>query len=195
MIKIIFSLVLSLFSPSFLVGSEPQVDVMGQAAKGLLADHYVAEQSDADACRSIRGTRELWTNLSLQRPVASDVVDSLAADLRMTDMEGQLRDAGLKVMDPAKRSLALGLRPTLDLVVLYSPKGAGGNPSEFYLVLARVTQDVTPLGGKRISMSTWMKSGKPIPVTLDAQKDVEAIRASARFCVLAFIDVVKGRDE
>jgi hypothetical protein len=164
------------------------------AAHGLLARHLMAELGNANARRSVRGTKALWIEMSLQKPGESPALDSLAADLRLTDLEGQLRAAGFRLMDPKKRSLALGLRPTLVLSVLYAPKGSEGNDVDFYLVLAKATQDVTPLGGLRMTMTTWLKAGEPIASTGDTAKDVDAIRAAARACVMAFIDTAQDND-
>jgi hypothetical protein len=163
--------------------------------RGLLGKRTLMELSSADARRSIRGTKALWTELIFQKPSNAAAFESLALDLKTTDLEGQLRSAGFRLMDPKKRSLALGLRPTLLLSVLFTPKGAEGNNFDFYLVMAKATQDVTPLGGTTMSMTTWMKVGDAIASTGDIPKDIEAIRASARACVMDFIDVAQDNDQ
>ena len=164
------------------------------AVSALLCRQFSMELTGADARRSIRGTKSLWTQLSLQKPEKSPAMDSLEADLRLTDMEGLLRSAGFKIMDPKKRSLALGLRPTLVLSVYYIPSAAGAGDKDLYLVTARATQDVVPLGGSTLSMTTWMQRGEAIESTGDIHKDIDAIRASARDCVNAFISAAQDKD-
>jgi hypothetical protein len=175
-----------------LPGQAAPVLGLAAAAKSLVAGRCLADLDSGEARKSIRGTTALWTELSLQEPGASPALGaSLALDLKVTDLEGQLRDAGIKVMDPKKRSLAMGLRPTLVLSLLYAPKGSEGNVSDFYVVTVRATQDVTPLGGPRVRMTTWLKSGGAIQASGDPAIDAEAIRASARASVLAFIGVAQ----
>jgi hypothetical protein len=140
---------------------------------------------------SLRGTKALWVDVVVQKGISSAPgLASLEADLRQTDLEGRLRDAGFKVMDPKRRSLALGLRPTLALTVLYSPAGPGSDDKAFYLVLASATQQCKPLGGDELTLTTWAETGQPILALGDA-RDVDAIRAAARDRVKAFIDAAQ----
>jgi hypothetical protein len=167
---------------------------LDDAATNMLARRCLAELEGANARKSIRGSKALWIQVSLQKPADTPGMDSLEADLKLTDLEGQLRSAGFKLMDPQKRSLALGLRPTLALSVSYVPKGTQGNDRDFFLVVASALQDVVPLGGSKMSMTTWLKSGAAIAATGDASKDVASIRASARACVAAFIAVAQDNE-
>ena len=177
--------------PSSEVRTTRSVETAGGA---LLSKQLLKVLGGAQAKKSIRGTRALWVDLIVQKPVTGTAADSLEADLRLTDMEGQLRDAGFKIMDPKKRSLALGLRPTLQLNVLYEPAG-GDSPKAFYLVTAHASQDVTPLGGDTCTMITWLNCSPPIPSSNDLHVDADPIRSSARACVRAFIEAAKDSDE
>lgn len=181
--------------PAFCGTLAPDLTGLDNAAANMLAKRCVVELQGANARKSIRGAKALWTQLNLQKPGQGLGMDSLEADLKLTDMEGQLRSAGFKLMDPKKRSLALGLRPTLILSVYYSPKGTEGNDTDFYLVVASAMQDVTPLGGDKMTMTTWLKAGNVIPATGHIAKDVDAIRASARACVMAFINVAQDNEQ
>jgi hypothetical protein len=160
----------------------------------ILGKHSVEELGSASAKRSIRGTKALWTELRVQTASKTDAFESMKADLKTTELEGQLRSAGLRIMDPKRRSLALGLRPTLVLSVYYVPKGSEGNDSDFYLVTACATQDVTPLGGDKLSMTTWLKAGDVIASSGHVDEDIAAIRASAKACVMSFIDTAQDND-
>ena len=178
--KIIFLALALIFTGPF-VSAEAMSGGVGleAGARSLLAKRFILDLGSADARRSIRGTRELWTDLSLQKFSTVVAMDSLQADLKLTDMEGQLRSAGFKLMDPNKRSLAMGLRPTLILSVLYAPKGTEGNQVDEYLVTAAATQDVTPLGGDKLSMTTWLKAGDPIASSGNSSRS-SATRSAAR---------------
>lgn len=176
--------------------SKPAITASNQppAVYSVLAKQMLADMSSAEARRSIRGAKSVWTQLIVEKAAKSPGLDSLEADLKSTDMEGQLRDAGFKVMDPQRKSLALGLRPTVVLSVLYRPKGTEGSDSDFYLVTVRAVQDLNPLGGETITQTTWAKVGEPIVSTGDVVKDVAAIRASAREAVLAFIKTAQDKE-
>lgn len=184
----------ALSGPLFCGVEAPDMTRLDDAAANMLAKRCLAELSGANARKSIRGTKALWIQLSLQKPAQTPGLDSLEADLKLTDLEGQLRSAGFRLMNPKKPSLALGLRPTLVLSVYYAPKGSEGNNMDFYLVSVSAMQDVTPLGGTTTSMTTWVKSGDVIASTGNVSRDVAAIRASARACVMAFINVAQDND-
>jgi hypothetical protein len=149
-----------------------------------------------EARRSIRGSRELWTQLNLQVPDADKdpALASLEADLRLTDLEGQLREAGLRLLPAKKTSLALGLRPTLVLTVQFVPKGSEGNEQGFYWVMAEALQDVTPLGGEVVTLPTWAMLSDPVPGTGDLAQDISVVRAAARACVKGFITAAKEKN-
>lgn len=158
----------------------------------LLGRQFLRDLGGDKAKRSIRGTRALWVDLSVQKPDNSEAFKGIEADLKASDIEAQLKEAGLRVMDPKKRSLAIGLRPTLSLMVLRSPSGAEGLDKGFYVVVASAIQDVTPLGGDTLSTPTWVKAGEAIVFSGDDLKDAGAIRAAARALVGAFIDAARG---
>ena len=167
---------------------------LDQATNSLMGRRFMQDLSSASAKRSIRGTKALWTALKIQKPENSEDFDRMESDIRATELEGQLKNAGFKIMDPNKHSLALGLRPTLVLSVYFIPKAAMGNTLDVYLVTAEATQDVTPLGGDKISMTTWLKVGTPITSTGNTLADIEAIRDSAKACVRTFIDTAQDND-
>ena len=180
----------------FLANSLPaETKPLEPAVAAVAARYLMADLSGTEARKSIRGTKALWVQVAVQKPSDSTGFDSLEADLKLTDMTGQLHASGFKIMDPAKRSLALGLRPTLILNVLYCPKGTEGSNESFYLVLARATQDVLPLGGITVTMTTWVKVSETIPASGDSGMDVAAIRSAARSLVASFISVAKDKDD
>jgi hypothetical protein len=45
-----------------------------------------------------------------------------------------------------------------------------------------------------MSMTTWLRAGEPIASAGDSIKDINAIRASARAAVAAFIDVAQDNN-
>jgi hypothetical protein len=190
----LLTLMIAVALPALSQGAGPAIVSLDTASKSLIGTHFVNDLSASGAKKSVRGTKALWTALSVQKPAANPEFDSLESDLKNTDLEGQLRDAGFRIMDPKKRSLAIGLRPTLVLTLRFIPKGALGNDTDFYLVMAEATQDVTPLGGDKISMTTWLKVGEPIPSSGHSRDDIDAIRASAKACVRAFIDTAQDND-
>jgi hypothetical protein len=167
-----------------------------EAAQRLMGRQALRDITSPKARKTVRGASSVWTDVVVQKPEASaaSAFANLEADLKLTDVEGQLRDAGFKVMDPKKRSLAIGLRPTLSLMVLRSPKGADGNAQGFYLVVANAVQDVQPLGGSTVSMVTWAQLGDPIAFSGDDHKDIDAIRLSAREVVKAFIRAAQDKE-
>ena len=162
------------------------------AAERLVGRQVLRDMTSEKSRKTIRGAKALWMDVVIQKPTEdAGAFSSLEADLRTTDMEGQLRDAGFRVMDPKKKSLAMSLRPTLVLMVLRSPQGAEGLDKGFYVVTANAVQDCTPLGGTVFSTATWIKIGDPIAFSGDDHKDIDAIRLSARACVKAFIDAAQ----
>jgi hypothetical protein len=181
---------LALLSSAALAGAA--TDLNGPAMQ-LFGRQILSDLNGDLAGASIRGTKALWIDAVIQSPVSSTAFANLEADLKSSDMEGLLIAAGLKVMDPKKRSFATGLRPTLEVMILRSPQGATGSDQGFYLVITSALQDVKPLGGDEAqSMITWCTTGAPIPFSGDDDKDVAAIRSSARDGVTAFIAQVKG---
>jgi hypothetical protein len=165
------------------------------AVNGVVLRHLLGDLRGADAKKSIRGAKALWIQVGLQKPLGSTDMNNLEKDIKLTEVEGPLRNAGFKIMDPKKRSLALGLRPTLFLNVLFCPKGTEGNEQDFYLLLIRASQNVLPLGGETVTLTTWMKLGEAIPSAGDKLKDIDAIRASARSLVASFINVAQDKDD
>ncbi|HTB35283.1 MAG TPA: hypothetical protein VNZ54_10080 [bacterium] len=176
-----------LAAPAWCAGPAP---AMAAAAKRIVSERLAAPLTGDAGRQSIRGTKALWVQVLLQGGV--DKMPALESDLRRSDLEGQLRDEGFRVMDPAKRSLAIGLRPTLVLLVFYSPADPAAGTAAFYVVLANANQECTPLGGDSVTLTTWATSGDPIPASADPAADAEAIRASARACVHAFVEAAKG---
>lgn len=159
----------------------------------LAGKQILSELSGSKATASIFGTTQLWTDVVLQTPKDDPAFQTLSDDIQNSDLEAQLQASGFKVMDPAKHSWARGLRPTLEIMVLKAPANYLGSPSGFYLVMASAIQDVKPLGADHaISLSTWCHSGEALPLSGDSHKDVDAIRASVRQCVRAFIDAAEG---
>lgn len=173
--------------PAWSAGPSPAMDA---AAQRIVSERLLAGVTGDAGRQSIRGTRALWVQVLLQG--GTDGMPNLESDLRRSDLGGQLRDQGFRVMDPAKRSLAIGLRPTLVLVVFYSPANEAAGTGAFYLVLADANQECTPLGGDSVTLTTWAKAGDPIPATGNPATDALAIRASARACVGAFIGDAKA---
>jgi hypothetical protein len=165
---------------------------MAPAAERMALEHLTAGVTGEAGRRSIRGTKALWVQVLLMG--GTEGMPDLEMDLRRSDMEGQLRDQGFRVMDPAKRSLAIGLRPSLVLVVFYSPANQATGTGAFYVVQAKADQQCTPLGGDETTLTTWASNGDPLPASGNAAADAEAIRASARDCVKAFIDAAKSSD-
>lgn len=166
------------------------------AGKNFLGRHYLAELDSNDARDSILGTKSLWIELSFQAGAKAKDLAGLEGDLKEVELEGQLEDAGLKVLDPKKKSLALtGQRPTLILSILYFPKTKEGNDAEFYLVWAKAIQEMSPLGGKKVTLTSWAKLQPPVLASGDAAKDREAIRAAAKASVKEFVDIAQGNDE
>ncbi len=182
---------LALAGPIF---SERNADGVTEAVNSMLAGRSLDDLGSETARSSIRGTKALWVELNFQKAAQSPAMDNLKADLKLTDMEGQLRSAGFRIMDPQKKSLALGKRPTLALSVVFVAKG-GALKTDFYLLLAEAVQDVVPLGGSKLSMTTWLRASDPIASSGDVQKDVGAIRAAARAAVLAFIETAKSEEK
>ena len=164
----------------------PPAAAMTEAARRIVADRLTAGVMGEPGRQSVHGTRALWVQVLLQGGLEG--MPDLESDLRRSELEGQLRDQGFRVMDPAKRSLAMGLRPTLVLVVFYSAANPATGAGAFYLVLANANQECTPLGGDPVTLTTWAAAGDPIPATGDSAGDAHSIRASARACVRAFID-------
>jgi len=165
------------------------------SASMLAAKQVLHDLSGDKGKKSIRGDTALWTDVVVQKPAENSAFTSLELDLKSTDVDGQLREAGFKLMAPNKRSLAVGLRPTLVLMVLRAPAGSLGNDKAFYLVMANAVQDATPLGGVTQSMTTWTKAGEPILSSGDDHKDIDAIRLSARACVKSFILAAQDKEE
>jgi hypothetical protein len=167
---------------------------LAASADGLALRAILKDYTGSQAKKSILGDTALWTEVVAQKPVSVTAFENLEADIKNSDMDGQLRNAGMRVMDPKKKSFAMSLRPTLQLSILYAPKGTEGNSQDYYLVIAEASQDLTPLGGSQVTLPTWVKLGEPITGSGDASKDVAAIRVSARALVMAFIDVVQDND-
>src|SRR5258706_11101241 len=134
-------------------------------ASRRISEQLLRDLSGLDGKKTIRGAKALWTQVVVQKFSEDAAAATLESDLKLADMEAQLRKAGLKIMDPAKRSLALGLRPTLVLKVLFEPKGGLVAEQGFYLVLTSASQDVTPLAGEKETMTTWFKATGPIPAS------------------------------
>ena len=176
--------------------AEAAATSLQEAAQRLMGRQALRDVTSDKAKKTVRGATAVWTDVVVQKPEAggASAFSNLEADLKLTDVEGQLRNAGFKVMDPKKRSLAIGLRPTLSLMVLRSPKGADGNAQGFYLVVANAVQDVQPLGGSVVSMVTWAQLGDPIAFSGDDHKDIDAIRLSAREVVKDFIRAAQDKD-
>jgi hypothetical protein len=186
--RIALTLALGLFAgPAWSADPSP---AMAAAAQRMVSDRLLAGVTGDPGRQSIHGAKALWVQVLLQGGM--DSMPDLESDLRSSDLEGQLRDAGFRVMDPAKRSLALGLRPTLVLVVFYSPANPATGAGAFYLVLANANQECTPLGGDPVTLTTWATAGDPIPASGAPATDAHAIRASARACVRAFIDAAQA---
>jgi hypothetical protein len=178
---------LALFTLSATVAARPMADRVND----LLVQRLLAGVTGQAGADSLRGTKDLWVDVVVQDGVAkAPGMASLATDLRQSDLEGRLRDGGFRVMDPTRRSLALGLRPTLALTVLYSPAGSGPDDKAFYLVLASATQQCTPLGGAEQTLVTWADAGTAIPALGNAH-DVDAVRAAAQARVTDFIAAAK----
>jgi hypothetical protein len=165
---------------------------MEPSAERLIGRQLMTDLTGSQAKRSIRGATAVWTQVMVQGSAAVPMA-SLNADLRTTDLEGQLRDAKFRLMDPDKKSLAIGLRPTVVLSVLFVPKDAW-TPTAYYLVTIRALQDAKPLGGDTITMATWINVHDPVPATGVAATDTEAVRAAARDCVKTFIEVTQDKD-
>jgi hypothetical protein len=163
---------------------------MATAAAHMVSDRLLADMTGDAGRQTIRGTKALWVQVLLQGGMTG--MPDLESDLRRSDLEGGLRDQGFRVMDPAKRSLAMGLRPTLVLLVFYSPANEVTGAGAFYLVLANANQECTPLGGDPVTMTTWATAGDPIPASADPAVDAQAIRASARQCLKAFVAAARG---
>ena len=179
--------------PAWCAGTDPgdaSSTAMAAAAGHMVSDRLLADMTGEPGRQTIRGTKALWVQVLLQGGTAG--MPDLESDLRRSDLEGGLREQGFRVMDPAKRSLAMGLRPTLVLLVFYSPANPVTGAGAFYLVLANANQECTPLGGEAVTMTTWAKAGEPIPATSNSAADASAIRASARQCLKAFVAAARG---
>jgi hypothetical protein len=180
-----------LFALSFAI-SLPALALEGAPAE-LAGKQILSELSSSKATASIFGTTQLWTDIVLQTPKDDPAFQTLNDDIQNSDLEAQLQASGFKVMDPAKHSWARGLRPTLEIMVLRAPVNYLGSASGFYLVMASAIQDVKPLGADHpVSLATWCHVGEALPLSGDSHKDVDAIRASVRQCVRAFIDAADG---
>jgi hypothetical protein len=182
-----------LAAPAWSAGTAPAPDTataMATAASHMVSERLLADMTGEPGRLSIRGTKALWVQVLLQGGM--DGMPDLESDLRRSDLEGGLREQGFRVMDPAKRSLAMGLRPTLVVLVFYSPANPVTGAGAFYLVLANANQDCTPLGGDQVTMTTWAAVGDPIPATANSAADASAIRASARKCLKAFVAAARG---
>jgi hypothetical protein len=158
----------------------------GDVAAKIAAARLLDGVTGAAGLKSLRGAKAAWDEVLVQKGLET-TMPSLETDLKTTDVEGALRTAGFRVMDPKKRSLAVGLRPTLSVVVIFQPKGPDSD-KDFYLVLTSAAQDCAPLGGPAQSMVTWAKISDAIVSSGDTQKDIEAIRSAARDGVKTFID-------
>jgi hypothetical protein len=165
---------------------------MEPSAERLIGRQLMVDLTGSQAKRSIRGASAVWTQVMVQGSAAVPMA-SLAADLKTTDLEGPLRDAKFRLMDPDKKSLAIGLRPTIVLSVLYVPKDAL-TVAPYYLVTIRALQDAKPLGGDTITLATWINVHDPVPATGVASTDTEAVRVAARECVKTFIQVTQDKD-
>ena len=192
--KLLLSAVLACFAAVPAVAEMAPTN-LDMAATQLVARQLVRDLSGEKAERTIHGDKALWISLVVQKPENSNAFLNLEADLKDTDVAAQLRDAHFRVMDPKKKSLAVGLRPTLEIMVLRSSPGAQNGDKGFYVVLADVLQDCRPMGGDLASMTTWIKIGDPIAFSGEDPKDINAIRVSARSCVKAFIDAAQDLKE
>ena len=163
------------------------MDAAAKIASARLLDGVLG----APGLKSIRGATAAWDEVLVQKGIEA-TMPSLETDLKTTDVEGALRDAKFRVMDPKKRSFAVGLRPTLSVVVIYQPKSPESD-KDFYLVITSASQDCSPLGGSTQSMVTWAKVSEPLLGSGDTQKDIEAIRGAARAGVKAFLDAAQEK--
>lgn len=161
------------------------------AAQGIASTWLLTDMTGAAGGASIAGVKDLWTDVVLQKGIGGPGMATLAADLNALEVKGQLRHAGFRVMDPEKRSLAFGMRPTLEIAVFYAPQSAPDSRPAFYEVVATARQECKPLGGSKISLVTWAKIGDPIQASGDDGKNADAIRASVRDGVKAFIDAAR----
>jgi hypothetical protein len=190
--KSLLSLALALLAFTPLAAApKSEAPDMDSAAVRLLGRQLVRDVTSEKARKTVRGTHSLWVDVVVQKPEESSAFANLEQDLKLTDLEGTLRNEGFKVMDPKKKSLAVGLRPTLVLMVLRSPAGAEGVSQGFYLVVASAVQDVTPLGGSTFSTVTWAKYAQPVLFSGDEHKDVDNIRIAAREAVKAFVNAAQ----
>ena len=165
---------------------------MEPSAERLIGRQLITDLTGSQAKRSIRGATAVWTQVMVQG-TSTEPMPSLEADLRTTDLEGPLRDAKFRLMDPEKKSLAIGLRPTVVLSVVYVGKDAY-TASPYFLVSVRALQDAKPLGGETITLATWISVHAPVPATGSIDNDTEAIRAAARESVKEFISVTQDKD-
>jgi hypothetical protein len=169
---------------------------MDLAVQSLLGRQYLHDLTNGEANHSIRGVQSLWTQVLVQRASKSPALETLEADLRLSEMEGPLRDAGLEILDAKDQPLSLGSKPTLVLNVYFMPKASQQAPQDFYLVTLRAVQEVRvgALGSLKRSLTTWMKVSEPLPSLGDAGNDAAAIRKAARGAVASFINAVKDQD-
>ncbi len=92
------------------------------AAAKIAAARLLDGVTGAAGMKSLRGAKAAWDEVLVQKGMEA-TMPSLETDLKTTDVEGALRTADFRIMDPKKRSLAVGLRPTLSVVVIFQPKG------------------------------------------------------------------------
>jgi hypothetical protein len=157
------------------------------AMRSSVSRPLLAALHGEEAKRSIRGCKKLWVQVNLVLADKDPAQASLTTDLRLSDLEGGLRQAGFSLLAAKDNSLALGLRPTLVLTVQFVPKGTEGNGDGLYWVMLEALQDVTPLGGEVVTLPTWAALSKPILATDDHAQDIAAVRSEARGCIQAFI--------
>jgi hypothetical protein len=200
--------ILTVFASLLLLGLSPAAGVKAAdkaaekagpfdaAVQSLVGRQLLAQVTGTEAKRSVRGTSSLWTQVLVQKGANSPALETLESDLRLTEMEAPLRDEEIGILDPKAQPLSLGSKPTLVLNVYFVPKHSLGSDQDFYLVTLRAIQDVRigALGSLKMTLTTWMKVGAPIPSAGNAGEDAAAIRRSAREAVGAFIKAVHDED-
>lgn len=158
----------------------------------LASRQLLSEILGAPGQKTIRGAKSVWVDVIVQKRADTPAMKTLEEDLRMTALEGQLRKAGFRMLQDGKKSIAPGPKPTVTVMVLHAlPRALGDNAKAVYLVLVCAKLDISCMSSDGKPLITWAKVGEPILSDGDDLKDADAIRASAKAGVQAFIDAAK----